>query len=690
MFGTESSPEFPPVESHFRDLAEQMESVFWVVSRGGELTWVSPAFETIWHRPPASVLGDLGEVFLATVHPEDRAYLASWIQEGLELEDARTAHYRIQRPDGSIRRVRTRAFPVRDDQGRTQRFMGLTDDVTDEYESRREMEETARRLRQTFASLSDAVFIVDSGTRTIVECNLAAERIFGYARDELIGSGTRKLHVSQESYEAFASDFDPTLEAEGAVHLDWTMRREDGSTFESRHTVTLLSETKGLGSGVVSVIRDVSHERTLERQFQQSQKLEAVGGLAAGISHDFNNVLTVIQAHAEMVQDALPEASSLRTDLGEILEEVERATKLTRQLLAFGRKQALQPRVVDLAAEIRSMQPTLRRLIPANIDLRIETSEGGAASENGERRGGGERNADGRTSEGGEPKEDWEASDDRGRSDDGPNRVEADPTQLHQVVLNLVTNAVQATNGGGSITLAVDPRELSPSQAAKLPWEARPGAYVRLSVVDTGVGMPPEVRERVFEPFFTTKPPGQGSGLGLASVFGIVKQSRGHITVDSEVGRGTRIDVLLPRTSEAPTAETGAAQRKSAGTPTQRSGTILVAEDDPSLGDLARRVLERAGYSVELATDFPGALALVETCGDALDLLVSDAVMPGMTGAEFLDRARSLRPDLRIVLMSGYCKDELKGGMRAKASAFLEKPFSLDELVRTVDEALAD
>ncbi len=650
-----SSPQFPPLESHFRDLVAQMDSVFWVVTLDAELVYVSPAFETIWDRPSASVLGPL-DAFLETVHPEDRERVSAWVSRGLEEREPQAAHYRIRRPDGTTRWVHTRAFPLRDRQGRVQRFAGLTDDITETRQTRRELTETARRLQQTFASLPDAVFIVSARTRTIVECNPAAERIFGYTRDEFIGSGTRMLHVNQESYEAFSRDYDPDLERDGVVWVDWTMRRKDGTTFESRHTVRVLQPEEGLESGVVSVVRDISRERQLERRLQQTEKLEAVGRLSAGISHDFNNVLTVIRAHTEMVRDALPETSSLRTDLGEVLSEVCRAHELTRRLLAFGRRQALDLRVLDLAEEVGAMQPTLRRLIPAHIDLRLELADGPAS------------------------------------------RVEADPGQLHQVVLNLMTNAVQAVSGKGDITLRVAPYALSAEEAGALPWEARPGAYVSLTVEDTGVGMSPEVRERIFEPFFTTKPPGEGTGLGLASVFGIVKQSGGHITVDSEPGRGTRMRVLFPGTLDAPaSAEEGEGERREeedgkaaereegAGRSTLR---VLVAEDSVAVGEVARRILERAGHAVEVAMDFPGALARVRDGVADLDLLVSDAVMPGMTGAEFLARVRELAPDLPIVLMSGYSRDELKGGIRDRADTFLEKPFSPDSFMEAVDEAL--
>gem|GEM_PF-2684448 len=219
-----SSPESFPLESHFRELVAEMDSVFWVVTPDAELLYVSPAFETIWDRPAASVLGPL-DAFLETVHPADRERLSAWIAQALEEQEPQTAHYRIRRGDGATRWMRTRAFPLRDQRGQVQRFAGLTDDITGARETRRELDQTARRLRQTYAALPDAVFIVSARTRTIVECNPAAEQIFGYTRDELIGSSTRMLHVNQQRYEAFARDFDPDLQRDGVMWVDWTMRR---------------------------------------------------------------------------------------------------------------------------------------------------------------------------------------------------------------------------------------------------------------------------------------------------------------------------------------------------------------------------------------------------------------------------------------------------------------------------------
>jgi two-component system, cell cycle sensor histidine kinase and response regulator CckA len=377
-----------------------------------------------------------------------------------------------------------------------------------------QLTEAERRLRQTFASLNEAVFVVDARTRSIVDCNPAAERIFGYSREELIGTATALLHVSPERHAAFARDFDPALLRDGAVELDWEMRRKDGSTFESQHTVTLLDPGAGMDQCVVSVVRDVSVQRALERQLRHAQKMEAAGSIAAGVAHDFNNLLTVIRGHTEMLRGDLPPDSPLVADTDQILGAVERGTSLTRDLLTFSRRQVLDERVVSLAEMIRRMEPTLRRVIPATVTLRLDAPDAGL-------------------------------------------EVRVDESQMQQVVLNLIVNAVQALRsegdgamqGKGTIWIHLDTVDTGRSPRVAAPEPARaiaPGRYVRFVVEDSGPGIAPEALERIFEPFFTTKPRGEGTGLGLAMAYGIVTQCKGRILAGNGEEGGARFTILLP------------------------------------------------------------------------------------------------------------------------------------------------
>jgi two-component system, cell cycle sensor histidine kinase and response regulator CckA len=633
-------------ERYFRDMAHHVRSIFWVVTEDLELVYLSPIFEEMLGWPVQEMMGPL-ERFLATIHPEDRGQVAEWIRERLRGRDSGTVEYRVQRPDGEPRWLRTRAFPVPDPDGEVRRSAGLTDDVTEERLARLELEETTRRLKQTFASLGEAVFVVEPRTRQIVECNRSAERIFGYGRDELIGSDTRKLHVSETRYREFSSLLDPTLEREGVVHAEWEMRRRDGTIFASAHTVALLDPEAGLDRGVVSVVRDVSEQRTLEMQLRQAQKMEAVGRLAGGIAHDFNNLLTVIRGHSEMIREALGPDSPLREDLDEVLAEVDRATTLTRQLLAFSRKQVMDERVLDLRGVLARMEAPLRRLVPANVELAFPRS--------------------------------------------GPALpVRLDPAQMHQVVLNLVVNAIQAMEDRGRITLSLASTELTEQAAEQLPWEARPGPYARLSVEDTGHGMPPHVLERIFEPFFTTKPAGEGTGLGLPTAFGIVKQSRGHILTESEPGRGTRFEILLPLME----AEVEAPGEPSPSIPASSwvgpAPTVLLVEDEASVRRVVTRGLERLGFEVLVASDGQEALDRISVQGpEAIDIVVSDVIMPRLGGTAYVERLQEAMSPGRIILMSGYSEAEVARDIQAKGITFLSKPFSVDELAQRIRKVLS-
>ena len=383
--------------------------------------------------------------------------------------------------------------------------------------------------------------------------------------------------------------------------------------------------------------------RKSQEQLFQSQKMEAVGRLAGGVAHDFNNLLTVIGNYTSLVLEELPEGDPRRDDLLEVHRASERASGLTRQLLAFSRRQVMQPRPLDLAAIARDMGGMLRRLIGERITLEV-------------------------------------------RPRPGTGLALADPVQAEQVLLNLVVNARDAIEGTGRITIETASAELD-HEFARLHPGARPGSYIMLAVADTGCGMDRETQRRIFEPFFTTKPAGQGTGLGLSTVYGIVKQSGGYLAVYSEPGHGSVFRVYLPRAgAEQPTPllpgllpvpDTGAL------------ATILVVEDEPAVRELVRRVLERQGYRVHVAGDGAEAYERATRLAEPLHLLLTDVVMPALTGRELVARLRLTLPDLPVVYMSGYTDDALSArealgpGMR-----FLPKPFSSRDLLKTVQEAL--
>jgi signal transduction histidine kinase/ActR/RegA family two-component response regulator len=409
----------------------------------------------------------------------------------------------------------------------------------------------------------------------------------------------------------------------------------------SAERAELLRANRRLRDQVVE--RQLAEQRRneLEKDLLQAQKMEAVGRLAGGIAHDFNNLLTAILGYTDLASAKADRAAPPREELSEIRRAAGRAADLTRQLLAFGRKQVLQPRVLSLTDSVNETDKMLRRLIGENV--RLETSVGGEAG-----------------------------------------RVCADAGQVEQVIVNLAINARDALPNGGTLAIRTADVRIGPEDARRLAVPI--GDYVELSVSDDGLGMDALTLSRIFEPFFTTKEMGQGTGLGLATVYGIVKQSGAQILVDSEPGRGTRFRILFPRVQDAraasPPAESNATEKRG-------SETILLVEDDENVRRLTRMILEQQGYRVLTASS--GAQALEIACDPrrSIDLVLSDVVMPGMSGHELLDRISQVRPDVRALYMTGYVDDPGPGAHGNESSRnFLRKPFMPSDLARAVREAL--
>jgi signal transduction histidine kinase len=379
-----------------------------------------------------------------------------------------------------------------------------------------------------------------------------------------------------------------------------------------------------------------SERDRLESELHQAQKMEAIGRLAGGIAHDFNNILTAINGYSEIVLKGLDPESKMATQVGEIRKAGNRAAALTRQMLAFGRRQALQPKALDLGALASEMATMLERSIGAGIDLTVTR-----------------------------PDDLW--------------TVEADAGQIEQVLSNLVVNARDAIDGAGRIAIDLANVTLDDEQIRRHPVMA-PGRYVLLTATDTGRGMDAATRERVFEPFYTTKDVGKGSGLGLATVYGIVKQSRGFVWVESEPGVGTTFEVYLPAVAKAVTVAGPASPVAAA----RGSGTILVAEDEPSLRVLIRETLEERGYTVIGAANGEEGIALFHDSADSVDVVLTDVVMPRLGGASFVAEARRLRPDVGVIFMSGYAEEIVRRDVLDESAAFLPKPFTPTQLVDAV------
>jgi two-component system cell cycle sensor histidine kinase/response regulator CckA len=469
----------------------------------------------------------------------------------------------------------------------------------------------------------------------------------GYSDAEMVADpelwGRLVADADKESYLAAMRRL---YETGDPFNLEYQLIGRDGRLRWVRDEAAVMHDEAGRRTHVRGVVIDVTERRLLEDQLRQAQKMEAVGQLAGGVAHDFNNLLTAITGHADLLRVGLTDDDPTREDVEAILQASASATALVRQLLAFGRKQILRPETLDLSGVVNDVVPMLRRLIGEHIAL---VTDLGAGLES----------------------------------------VRADPNQIEQVIVNLSVNARDAMPDGGMLTLGTSHVDVDEAEADRN-LGLRPGQYVVLTVADTGVGMTREIRERIFEPFFTTKGPGRGTGLGLATVFGIVKQSGGYIAVSSAAGRGTTFQVFLPPSATVP----GEASPRVAANPTAiapGTGRILVAEDDPAVRTLAVLVLARAGYDVIEAQSGAAAVELLRRSPDPVDVLVSDMVMPGMGGIELARHVAREWPDVGIVLMSGYAEEAVAQSDRLSvASWFLPKPFTPEQLGATVRDAIAD
>ena len=619
-------------EERFRALVENSSDGICLVDREGIILYSSSSSVRVLGWPPEERKGRRAFEF---VHPDDterfRAFFAHCLgNAGLPT----TIEVRGLHLDGGWRQVEVVAANHLDDPAVGAVVINFRD-VTQRRRAEDSVSAAARQFRAVFDGALDAMVIADDEGR-YVEVNAAACGLYGLSHSALLGHWIGDFVAPGLDVASVWAAFRREGRAKGELRII----RPDGRVRE----LEFAASADFLPGSHLAVFRDVTQRRQLEEQLRQAQKIEAVGRLAGGVAHDFNNLLNVITGYGQMLFRRLsdgPEREKTRA----ILQAADRAAGLTRQLLAFSRKQVLEPKVLDLNAVVGGMDEMLRRLIGEDIELQTELL---------------------------------------------PllGRTRADPGQIEQVLMNLVVNARDAMPTGGRVTLETANAEMDESYVRDH-LGARPGRYVMLAVRDTGLGMDAETQKHIFEPFFTTKEKGKGTGLGLATVYGIVKQSEGYIWVDSAPGAGTTVRVFLPWVEAEPAAEGPKRPVVPEELPPRGTETVLLVEDEEMVRRMTREVLEGAGYRVlEAASGFE-ALRVSASHTGRLDLVLTDVVMPGMSGRELAERLAPVRPGMKVLYMSGHTDDAIfHHGVTQAGTGFLQKPFTPDALERRVRDLL--
>jgi len=519
------------------------------------------------------------------------------------------------------------------------RALDLNRARAEQARAQEQLRQSEARYRTLVDGVRDVIFAL-APDGTIASLNPAFETITGFPRDEWLGRPFEQL-VHSDDLPLALELLSGVARGEPRPVNQFRIRTRKGDYRMGEFAATPQYREGQLAS-ILGIGRDVTERLSLEQQLRQAQKMEAVGRLAGGVAHDFNNILTAITGYADLLLEDLGTTDRRRDDIAEIRKAAERAAGLTRQLLAFSRQQVMQVRVLDLNDVVADTQNMLGRLLGEDIALVT-------------------------------------------RLDPALGAVKADPGQLEQVIMNLAVNARDAMPGGGKLTIETANAELDDTYVREH-FPARPGSYVMLAVSDTGTGMSDEVQSHLFEPFFTTKEKGKGTGLGLATVYGIVKQSGGYIWVYTEPGHGTTFKIYLPRVAGAPAQRASGPKASPVGAGTE---TVLLAEDEAAVRAVARHALERQGYTVLEASSGEAALDLAERHSGRIHLLLTDVIMPGMNGRALALRLSELRPDLRVVYMSGYTEEAItRHGVLEPGLTYVQKPFTPEGLARKVREVL--
>ncbi len=619
-------------ESLFRAVCDASPTGVFFFDTHGSVLYANPAD---LRMAGLSWRGRMGLYWLRAIHPEDRERVIRDWQAAVRGEKLFAAVGRYLHEDGTIIWWEAKTAPVMVG-GKLLGYVGMVQDITE----RKQLEEARMQLSAIVESSDDA--IIGAGLDGLIRSwNAGAERISGYSAEEILGLPVSIL-VAPERRDQVPQILEKLISGERVESRETVLVTKEGHQVDISLTVSPIKDKTGRIVGASGILRDITRQKRLEDQLRQSQKMEAIGLLAGGVAHDFNNLLTAILGYSELVLTRMAESDPARGDVDQIMKAADRAAALTDQLLSFGRKQMLQPEVLDLNQIVTNMEKMLGRVIGEDIELVVVP----------------------------EP---------------GLKRVEVDPGQIEQVIIHLAVNARDAMPQGGK--LLIETRTVDPSKAAAhSPGGAPNAGFVMLTVSDTGCGMDAGTKAHLFEPFFTTKDRGRGTGLGLSTVYGIVKQSGGHIWVDSEPGKGTKFRIHLPATNK-PMGRVEAGRVRAIGS--RGWETVLLVEDDERLRNLVRESLHMNGYRVLEAENGREALRICERYDGTIQLVVTDVVMPVMSGGELVEQLASSYPEMRVLYMSGYTEDAIvRHGVVEKSVAFLKKPFSPDTLARKVREVL--
>jgi len=631
-------------EKRYRTLADAAQDMIFIIDANDRVQYVNSFAARQLNYQPEQIIGKPRRDFFARVVSEkQKTNLEKVFVTGKALyveNELLVSSEKIW--------LSTWLVPLTNDSGEVTAVLGISRDVTE----RKMAEEALRKSEEKFQKLFDEApvgYMELNAEGCITQVNRTALTLLGYTADEMLGQPIWKFVLEEEaSRETVRAKLSGSMPC--GQSFERTYKRKDGTTLPIVIEDALIRDAEGMITGIHSTIRDVTEPKRAERkmadlqeQLRQSQKIEAIGRLAGGVAHDFNNLLTVIKGYAQLSLLDLKEDNPLRENIQEIQKATQRATDLTRQLLAFSRRQILDPKVLDLNSLLKDTEKMLRRMIGEDIELITLLS-----------------------------------------TDLG--RVKIDPGQIEQVIFNLAVNARDAMPSGGKLT--IETANVTANEPyAQTHIGMASGRYVRLSVSDTGVGMSREVQEKAFDPFFTTKEKGKGTGLGLSTVHGIVTQSGGKIWVYSEPGNGTTFKIYFPTIEGELDIPTGKDETESfpAG-----NETVLLVEDETSVRDLANRFLKQQGYNVLMAASGEEAVRLVrEMTGETIHLLLTDVVLPQLGGKELADQLKLLRPDLKVLYTSGYTDYAIvHHGVLNSGTHFLQKPFSLKTLSRKVRETL--